>query len=109
MNPGEILYSVLSTNFMVKIAIIVDGDVDLESQKELAWAAGTRCFPEKDIILFESVSGIAMDPTAKGKDFVVSKLGIDATKPLTNKNAFRKIQTPPEVQEKISIMLKKYL
>ena len=65
--PREILYSVLSTNFMVKIAIIVDDDIDLESQKERTWEAGTRCFPAKDIILVESVSGIAIDPTAKAR------------------------------------------
>ncbi len=107
--PREILYSVLSTNHMLKIAMIVDDDVDLESQKELAWAAGTRCFPEKDVILLESVSGMAIDPTARGKDFAVSKLGIDATRPLSNKEDFRKVAPPPDVQEKIMLLFEKYL
>jgi 3-polyprenyl-4-hydroxybenzoate decarboxylase len=57
----------------------------------------------------ESVTGSPLDPTAKGKDFVVSKLGLDATKPLDKINDFRKIKPPPEVQQKIITLFEKYL
>jgi 2,5-furandicarboxylate decarboxylase 1 len=107
--PRELLYFLLSTVPFIKIAMVVDEDVDLESQKEINWAMGTRCFPDKDVILMESVTGSPLDPTAKGKDFVVSKLGLDATKPLDKINDFRKIKPPPEVQQKIITLFEKYL
>ncbi|SPD74112.1 conserved hypothetical protein [uncultured Desulfobacterium sp.] len=92
-----------------KIAMVVDEDVDLESQKEINWAMGTRCSLDRDVILMESVTGSPLDPTARGKDFVVSKLGLDATRPLDKINDFRKIRPPEEVQKKITILFEKYL
>jgi 2,5-furandicarboxylate decarboxylase 1 len=107
--PRELLYFLLSTIPFIKIAMVVDEDVDLESQKEINWAMGTRCLPDRDVIFMESVTGSPLDPTAKGKDFVVSKMGLDATKPLDKINDFRKIKPPPEVQQKIITLFEKYL
>lgn len=107
--PREILYYLLSSINYIKIAMVVDDDVDLESQKELNWALGTRCSPEKDVILVESVSGSPLDPTAEGKDLVLSKLGLDATKPLSKKDDFIKVAPPHDVQIKISRLFENYL
>ena len=107
--PREMLYSLLSLSRYIKIAMVVDDDVDLESQKELAWAWGTRFSPDKDLIVVDSVSGSLIDPTAKGKDAVTSKLGIDATKPVHEKNAFRKIESPGKVWQKINLLFQRYL
>ncbi|SPD72429.1 conserved hypothetical protein [uncultured Desulfobacterium sp.] len=107
--PRELLYFLLSTVPFIKIAMVVDEDVDLESQKEINWAMGTRCFPDRDIIVMDSVTGSPLDPTAKGKDFVVSKFGLDATKPLDKINDFKKIRPPEEVQKRITTLFEKYL
>jgi len=107
--PRELLHFLLSSVSYIKIAMVVDDDVDLESQKEINWAMGTRCSLDKDIILMDSVSGSPLDPTAKGNGFIVSKLGLDATMPLNRLDAFRKIKPPPEVQQKILTLFEKYL
>ena len=107
--PRELLYYILSTINFIKVAMVVDEDVHLESQGEINWALGTRCFMEKDVILMESVGGNKLDPTAKGKDFVLTKLGLDATKPLSKKDDFIKVAPPHDVQIKISRLFENYL
>jgi len=107
--PREILYSILSTYKYLKIAMVVDGDVEVDSEKDVAWAWGTRFYPERDLILVDSVSGSPIDPTAEGNENIVSKLGIDATKPLYQRERFRKVDSPIEVKEKIRRLFKTYL
>lgn len=42
-------------------------------------------------ILVDSMSGSPIDPTAEGNENIVSKLGIDANKPLNQKEKFRRV------------------
>ena len=94
----------LTTNPLIKGAIVVDTDVDLSSWDEISWAISTRFQPHQDLLMLSGLQGYPLDPSAK--DVITSKWGIDATAPLGEKSLFEKVVVPAEVMEKVSGLLK---
>lgn len=83
----DILMSVLGNRWPnAKLAIAVDDDVDIESPADLHWCLSTRVDPENDVFVVRNAKGHPIDPTGRRIEGVerarlVSKWGIDATKP----------------------------
>jgi UbiD family decarboxylase len=67
-----------------KICTVVDSDVDIHNPMDVHWAATTRCCPDTDVFIVPEVPSFRRDPfrTHWGK------MGIDATKPLSEGAAF---------------------
>jgi len=65
----------------IKYAVVVDSDIDIFSDSNVWKAIATRVNVDEDIFHIREAKGHPLDPTAK-KGFLVSKVGIDATKPL---------------------------
>ncbi len=64
-----------------KMAIAVDGDIDLFDDSEIMWALATRVQWDRDVIELTGMSGSPSDPSwPKGAE-TISKAGIDATMP----------------------------
>ncbi len=102
--PREILEYILTTNPLIKSAIIVDTDVDLSRWDDINWALSTRFQPHADLFILNDMEGYPLDPSAK--NLVTSKWGIDATVPLAEKSLFEKVVVPADVMKKVSGMLK---
>jgi 3-polyprenyl-4-hydroxybenzoate decarboxylase len=62
----------------------VDEDVDLYDSKDVLWAVVTRTQLEEDLNVIRHVMGFSRDPHHRYK----SKLAIDATFPLEQKEGF---------------------
>jgi len=86
------LMATLSSPYLhPKIAIAVDEDVDPHDPTELFWSISTRVNPAKDIFIVPDTHGHHLDAslpmvTPKGAHPIIrlgSKMGIDATKPVT--------------------------
>jgi len=67
----------------LKIAIVVDEDVDVDDPEALFWAMATRMQPDEDLIVIRGARGSSLDPSADQATLTTSKLGIDATIPLS--------------------------
>ncbi len=104
----KILYGILSSNPYIKHAIVVDDDIDIYSRREVEWALSTRFQGEDDIVIITKVQGSPIDPSVKD-EYLTSKVGFDATKPLKNRELFEKIKVPLSSQEKARVILKKYI
>jgi 2,5-furandicarboxylate decarboxylase 1 len=65
----------------IKYVVVVDTDVDLFHDSNIWRAIATRVSVEEDVFYIKDAKGHPLDPTAK-KDFLVGKVGVDATKPL---------------------------
>ncbi len=63
----------------VKIAVVVDEDVDVRSLDKVLWAVTTRSQPDKDTIIMSAMTHSGLDPSSDAG--VSAKMGIDATKP----------------------------
>jgi UbiD family decarboxylase len=80
--PQQAIMATLGTEFYTKYVIVVDEDVDVFSLSDVMWAVATRVRAEKDIIFIPGAKGAILDPTSDPNDFTLTKMGIDATKPL---------------------------
>jgi len=64
-----------------KWVIVVDDDIDVRNWDQVVWAMYTRVQPERDVMLFPTMVGAPLDPSAPIHRHT-SKIGIDATVPL---------------------------
>ncbi len=69
----------------VKIAVIVDEDIDVYNEEDVMWAVATRVHPDLDIDVIPRLAGGKLDPTSYDetrlkRGAMTSKMVIDATK-----------------------------
>ena len=79
----------------VKLAIVVDDDVDIFSDSAMMLALNTRLKPLGNVFIIPNAKTHPLDPTVEN-DLLVTKIGIDATKPLAG---FPETVRVPGVQE----------
>lgn len=96
----KLLHEFFETHPFVKVIVIVDEDVNPEVPEEVDWAIATRVRSERDIIVRPNSAGMPIDPSVRSNGLVV-KFGIDATKPLQEKEIFEKINIPLEIERRI--------
>jgi 2,5-furandicarboxylate decarboxylase 1 len=80
--PQQAIMSALATEFYTKYVIVVDEDVDIFDVDDVMWAVATRVRAESDILFVPGCKGAILDPTSDPETFTVTKMGIDATRPL---------------------------
>lgn len=83
--PRAVLKKVLSAAHIVKTAVAVDDDIDPEDPYSVGFAISTRFQPKKGALVLDQLSATSLDPSAmvRKTGTVTSKLGLDATRPLT--------------------------
>lgn len=67
----------------LKHAVVVDTDVDVFKPEEVEWAIATRFQANGDLVVIPCARGSTLDPSADQETGLTTKLGIDATRPLT--------------------------
>ena len=80
--PQQAIMAALGTEFYTKYVIVVDEDVDIFDINDVMWALATRVRAERDILILPGCKGAILDPTSDAETFTVTKMGIDATRPL---------------------------
>lgn len=80
--PQQAIMAALGTEFYTKYVIVVDEDVDIFDMNDVMWAVATRVKAEKDIVFIPGSKGAILDPTSDPETFTVTKMGIDATRPV---------------------------
>jgi 2,5-furandicarboxylate decarboxylase 1 len=80
--PQMAIMATLGTELYTKYVIVVDDDVDIFNMNDVMWAIATRVRAEKDIIFIPGAKGAVLDPTSDPQTFTLTKMGIDATRPV---------------------------
>ena len=80
--PKQAILAALGTEFYVKTVIVVDEDVDIFNLSDVMWAVITRTRAEQDIIYIQGAMGAILDPTSDPESHTLTKVGVDATKPM---------------------------
>ena len=94
-DPKNVILAAFAAHPSLKIAIVVDEDIDPDNPLEVEWALATRMQPSEDVIILEGVRGSSLDPSADQHTLLTSKLGIDATRPLNKREEiFKKARIP---------------
>lgn len=79
----------------LKHAIVVDTDIDVFNLKEVKWAVATRFQANQDLVIIPNTRGSTLDPSADQETGLTTKLGIDATRPLTKpREKFERAEIP---------------
>ena len=65
----------------IKLCIVVDDDVDIFNDSKVLLAMNTRLRPKDNLFMIPGAKTNALDPTVE-HELLVTKIGIDATKPL---------------------------
>jgi 3-polyprenyl-4-hydroxybenzoate decarboxylase len=84
--------------------IVVDDDVDISDMNDVMWAVATRVRAEQDIVLIPGCKGAILDPTSDPETFTVTKMGIDATRPIGQDFAERLV-IPEEQRARVRSIL----
>jgi UbiD family decarboxylase len=80
--PQQAIMAALGTEFYTKYVIVVDEDVDIFDMSDVMWAIATRVRAEQDIVMIPGCKGAILDPTSDPETFTLTKMGIDATRPI---------------------------
>jgi 2,5-furandicarboxylate decarboxylase 1 len=100
--PKNALLAAFSSHPSLKIAIIVDDDIDPRDPIAVEYAISTRCQAERDLIVVQNAKGSSLDPSSDQVNLVTTKMGIDATATLLKpKERFEVARIPG--QERISL------
>lgn len=98
--PQQAIMAALGTEFYTKYIIVVDEDVDIFDMNDVMWAVATRVKAEKDIVFIPGAKGAILDPTSDPETFTVTKMGIDATRPL-GKDFAERLTISDEQRERV--------
>jgi 2,5-furandicarboxylate decarboxylase 1 len=78
----NVISAVFASDAFVKYVVVVDEDVNIFNDSAVCMAIATRHKPEEHGFMIKNAKGHPLDPTASS-GYVVTKVGIDATKPLS--------------------------
>ncbi len=96
------ILAVLGADMYIKRVVVVDHDVNIFDDREVAWALGTRCQADRDLTVVSNTRGSDLDPSTDS-DGYTAKWGVDATaKPSLEKYTPRN-RIPREVLERIDL------
>lgn len=82
----------------LKQVIVVDDDVNIRSNEDVAWAMATRCRPDEDVLVLSGMPSYVIDPASK--EGTSGKFIVDATKPVGEEARFERIRAEAAAQNK---------
>ncbi len=103
--PGQAknaILAVLGADMYIKRVVVVDHDVDIFDDREVAWALGTRCQADRDITVISNTRGSDLDPSTDS-DGYTAKWGVDATAKPSLAEYTPRNRIPREVLERIDL------
>jgi UbiD family decarboxylase len=80
--PQQAILSALGTEFYTKCVVVVDEDVDIFDLSDVMWAVATRVRADEDLMFIPGAKGAILDPTSDPETYTLTKVGVDATKPV---------------------------
>ncbi len=82
--PQQAIYAAFAVDHNIKLVIVVDEDVDVFQEEEVLWALATRLQADHGVTILPQHlgMGVTLDPSTDELSRT-SKMGIDATKPLS--------------------------
>lgn len=79
----------------LKHAVAVDTDIDVYDPSEVEWALATRFQGDEDLVIIKNTRGSTLDPSGDQEQGLTTKVGFDATRPLSKpREGFEKAHIP---------------
>lgn len=101
--PKNAILAAFAGHPSLKIAIVVDDDIDPTNPTEVEYAISTRCQADKDLLIIPNSKGSSLDPSSDQNNLITTKMGIDATATLLkSKDMFEIAKIPKQDKIKLS-------
>jgi len=101
--PKNAIVAAFTAHPSLKIAIVVDEDINYTNPVEVEYAISTRCQADKDLLIIPNSKGSSLDPSSDQNNLLTTKLGIDATATLLkSKDRFEIAKIPKQEKIKLS-------
>ncbi len=95
--PKNVLLTALASHPSLKLAVVVDDDIDPDDPVAVEYAIATRFQADEDLLIVNNAKGSSLDPSSNQELLLTSKLGIDATIPFSKrKEGFEIAKIPNE-------------
>jgi UbiD family decarboxylase len=89
------LLAAFAAHASLKHAVVVDEDIDVCDASDVEWAIATRFQASEDLIVINNARGSTLDSSANQETGLTTKVGVDATRPLTKpKEKFDRANIP---------------
>jgi 2,5-furandicarboxylate decarboxylase 1 len=93
--PKNAIIAAFASHPSLKIAIVVDEDIDPRNPVAVEYAISTRCQANSGVVIITNAKGSSLDPSSDQDNMVTAKVGIDATATLLKpKERFEIAQIP---------------
>ena len=101
--PKNALLAAFVAHPSLKMAIVVDDDIDPTSPVSVEYAMSTRCQADKGLLIITNAKGSSLDPSSDQENLLTTKVGIDATATLIKpRERFEIAKIPGEENIKLS-------
>ncbi|WEU40997.1 MAG: UbiD family decarboxylase [Candidatus Odinarchaeum yellowstonii] len=87
----NVIFAAFSGHPSLKHVVVVDEDIDPYNMEEVEWAIATRLQGDKGLVIVSNARGSTLDPSGDQLTGLTTKIGVDATRPLSKpKEVFMK-------------------
>jgi 2,5-furandicarboxylate decarboxylase 1 len=101
--PKNALLAAFASHPSLKMAVVVDEDIDPTDPLAVEYAICTRCQADKGFVVITNVKGSSLDPSSDQHNLLTTKVGIDATATLLKpRERFEVAKIPGEEKIKLS-------
>ncbi len=77
--PKNAIMAAFAAHPSLKMATVVDEDIDPADAVAVEYAVATRCQADKDFVIIPNSKGSSLDPSSDQQNLLTTKVGIDAT------------------------------
>jgi 2,5-furandicarboxylate decarboxylase 1 len=100
--PKNALLAAFTAHPSLKMAIVVDDDINPTDPIAVEYAVATRCQADRDFIIIANAKGSSLDPSSDQDNLLTTKVGIDASATILKaKERFEIAKIPGE--EKVNL------
>ncbi|MDP8903394.1 MAG: UbiD family decarboxylase [Thermoproteota archaeon] len=101
--PKNALLAAFTAHPSLKMAIVVDDDINPTDPIAVEYAVATRCQADRDFIIIANTKGSSLDPSSDQDNLLTTKVGIDATATILKaKERFEIAKIPGEEKADLS-------
>jgi 2,5-furandicarboxylate decarboxylase 1 len=101
--PKNALFAAFTAHPSLKMATVVDEDINPSDPIAVEYAVATRCQADRGFIIIPNTKGSSLDPSSDQENLLTTKVGIDATATILKpKERFEIAKIPGEEKIKLS-------
>jgi UbiD family decarboxylase len=87
--PGQarnVIAAIFASVFGAKHIFVTDEDINIKDENAFEWALVSRFQADRDLVIFDGMMGMPMDPSLDEKSIIGAKAGFDLTLPLQSRD-----------------------